>query len=69
MEGVPATVRHISAAGPLTAVELAVDREKAVVEAALSRARHHELALKVGERVMIRARRARLFHQRDKGGT
>ncbi len=46
----------------------AVDGEEAVVEAALSRARHHELALKVGERVTIRARRARLFHQRDKGG-
>ena len=56
------------AAGPLTAVELAVDGEETVVEAALSRARNHALGLKVSERVTIRARKTRRFHQPIKGG-
>ncbi len=59
--GLPAIVRHISAAGPLTAIELAVGEEGRIVEAEMTRARYHELQLKLGQRVRARARKARLF--------
>lgn len=58
---VAAVVRHISAAGPLTTVEFQVGGREAMVEAAMSRARFHELGLKIGADFAIKARRAKLF--------
>jgi sulfate/thiosulfate transport system ATP-binding protein len=63
IEGLPATIQHISAAGPLASIELSVGPDGALVEAALSRTRFHELELAIGQRVVIRARKVRLFGQ------
>jgi sulfate transport system ATP-binding protein len=62
---VAAVVRHISAAGPLTSVEFQIGGREALVEAAMSRARFHELGLRIGTEAAIRARRAKLFPGRD----
>ncbi|HUC60401.1 MAG TPA: TOBE-like domain-containing protein [Alphaproteobacteria bacterium] len=58
---VAAIVRHISAAGPLTTVEFQVGGRATPIEAAMSRARFHELDLRLGSEVALRARRAKLF--------
>jgi len=67
-EGASSIVQHVSAAGPLASVELLLERDGILVEAALSRARYHELSLSLGQRVTIRARRARLFTDGDAVG-
>jgi sulfate transport system ATP-binding protein len=59
--GLPAIVRHVSAAGPLVLIDLAVGEARQPVEADLTRARYQELNLKPGQRVRARARKARLF--------
>ncbi|WP_316978999.1 sulfate/molybdate ABC transporter ATP-binding protein [Shumkonia mesophila] len=59
--GLPAIVRHIAAAGPVAVVELAAEGVKAPVEALLSRTRHRELKLTVGQSVFLRAQAARIY--------
>ena len=59
--GAAAEVRYLMAAGPTGRLELALDGRAEVIEAELGRARLQELALRVGSRVQIRARAARIF--------
>lgn len=66
--GLPAIVRHIAAAGPVAVVELAAEGIKAPVEALLSRTRHRELNLKVGQAVFLRADAARIYPVRSGPG-
>jgi sulfate transport system ATP-binding protein len=56
-----AEVRHVSTAGPIAKIELAVDGAGGPVEAEISRQRLAELALRPGQRVGIRARAAKVF--------
>jgi sulfate transport system ATP-binding protein len=57
-----ATVRYISAAGPLAKVEVAVDDGR-LIEIELARPVLRALALKLGSLVHIRARKARVFRR------
>ena len=57
-----ATVRYISAAGPLAKVEVAADDGR-LIEVELARPVLRALALKVGTPVQIRARKARVFRR------
>jgi sulfate transport system ATP-binding protein len=59
--GLPAIVRHIAAAGPVAVVELAAEGVNGPVEALLSRTRHRELKLAVGQSVFLRAQAARIY--------
>jgi sulfate transport system ATP-binding protein len=60
MSGIPATVRYISAAGPLAKIEVeAADGH--LIEVELSRPALHALNLKLGRQVHVRARKARVF--------
>jgi sulfate transport system ATP-binding protein len=61
MSGMAATVRYISAAGPLAKVEVAAGSDGRLIEAELSRPQLHHLALEIGQQVYIRARKARVF--------
>ena len=56
-----AQVRYISAAGPMTQVELAVEGRGDLVEVELTRARYCELGLRLGQTVRIRVRNVRIF--------
>jgi sulfate transport system ATP-binding protein len=67
MSGLAATVRYISAAGPLAKVEVAT-HDGRLIEVELSRPQLHALALQVGQRVYIRARKARVFMLDDHHG-
>ncbi len=58
--GVPAEVRHVVVLGPLVRVEVALGDEQ-VLEVETSRARHAELDLKPGQRVLVWPRQARFF--------
>jgi sulfate transport system ATP-binding protein len=58
--GAPAEVRYLTAAGPVGRIELALAGRADVIEAEISRARLQELALRVGSKVRIRARAARI---------
>ncbi|MDG4574597.1 MAG: sulfate ABC transporter ATP-binding protein [Defluviicoccus sp.] len=58
----PATVRYISAAGPLAKVEVAAADDR-LIEIELARPVLRALALKVGSLVHIRARKARVFRR------
>ena len=60
-QAVPAVVRHVAAAGPTARIELAVDGVDNLIEAELPRARYLELGLKMGRKVFIAARAARVF--------
>ena len=57
-----ATVRYISAAGPLAKVEVATDDGR-LIEVELARPALRALALKIGSTVHIRARKARVFRR------
>lgn len=54
-------VRHAAAAGPTARVEVSVQGIVPLIEAQLSRKRHLELGLEVGQQVAIAARAARVF--------
>jgi sulfate transport system ATP-binding protein len=58
---IAARVDHISFAGPFVQVQLTRADTQQAVEAALTRDRHRELALKTGEPVQLRFRNARVF--------
>lgn len=60
MSGIPATVRYISAAGPLAKIEVEVE-DGNLLEVELSRPALHALNLKIGRAVYVRARKARVF--------
>jgi sulfate transport system ATP-binding protein len=59
----PATVDHISIAGPVVNVQLIPGDGRAPIEAALTRDRYRELALKTGDAVYVRLRNARMFEE------
>ena len=58
---VEATVRHIYAAGPLVRLDLERHDTGGLIAAELTRERHQELALKVGEDVHVKPRNVRVF--------
>ena len=58
---IPARVDHVSFAGPFVHVQLTRADTDESLEAALTRDRHRELALKPGEPVHLRFRNARVF--------
>ena len=58
---IAARVDHVSFAGPLVQVQLTRADTRQPVEAALTRDRYRELALKAGEPVQLRFRNARVF--------
>ena len=58
---VPATVRFIVAAGAVVRVELLREDTEAAVEAEISREHYRALALRIGDRVDIAPRHARIF--------
>ena len=60
-DAIAAYVDHISYAGPFVHVQLVRGDTKETVEAALTRERYRELALKAGEEVYVRFRNARMF--------
>jgi hypothetical protein len=60
MSGIPATVRYISAAGPLAKIEVEAG-DGHLIEVELSRPSLHALNLKLGRSVYVRARKARVF--------
>ena len=60
-DGARAKVLHVSTLGPIVRVELQVQGLSEPVEAELSRALYHELALHRGQDVLVRARAARVF--------
>jgi len=60
MSGIPATVRYISAAGPLAKIEVEAG-DGHLIEVELSRPSLHALNLKLGRPVYVRARKARVF--------
>jgi sulfate transport system ATP-binding protein len=60
---IPATVDHISIAGPVVNVQLLPKDGREPIEAALTRDRYRELALKSGDSVYIRLRNARVFDE------
>jgi sulfate/thiosulfate transport system ATP-binding protein len=57
-EGTRARVLHLSSLGPITRVELQVPGLAEPVEAEIPRARQHELGLRVGAEMLVRARAA-----------
>jgi sulfate transport system ATP-binding protein len=65
--GAPAEVRHISILGALVRVELLFDGQ--TVEAEISRQRHAELGLKVGQIMLLWPRQARFFLRDSWQGT
>ncbi len=60
-EGVAATVRFVSSAGPVVRLELTRDDNGGALEAEITRQRYHELALKAGQRVRVMPRILRVF--------
>ena len=64
---ITATVRHVAAAGPTARIELAVEGIDNLIEAELPRARYLELGLKVGRKVFVAVRAARVFPANAKG--
>jgi sulfate transport system ATP-binding protein len=60
-ESVPAVVRHVRARGPVVRLELERETDGLPIEAELTRRRFETLALQKGDRVAVRARRARVF--------
>jgi sulfate transport system ATP-binding protein len=60
---IPATVDHISIAGPVVNVQLLPKDGREPIEAALTRERYRELALKSGDSVYVRLRNARVFEE------
>ena len=66
--GAPAVVRYVTAAGPVAHVELALDGRSGVIEAELGRPKLQELAFRVGARVRVSARAARIFPAPSAGG-
>jgi sulfate transport system ATP-binding protein len=60
---IPATVDHISIAGPVVNVQLLPKDGREPIEAALTRDRYRELALKSGDSVYVRLRNARSFEE------
>jgi sulfate transport system ATP-binding protein len=60
---IPAIVDHISIAGPVVNVQLLPKDGREPIEAALTRDRYRELALKSGDSVYIRLRNARVFEE------
>ena len=65
--GALAEVRHVSILGPLVRVELLLSGQ--VLEAELSRQRHTELGLAVGQQVLVWPRQARFFLRDSWQGT
>jgi sulfate transport system ATP-binding protein len=58
-----ARVTHIAAFGPVVRIEMVLDGSTEALTAELSRAKHRELALSVGDPVHVRARYARVFNE------
>ena len=56
-----AWIHHVSFAGPFVQVQLTRADSQEPLEAALTRERYRELALKVGDAVYVRFRNARMF--------
>jgi sulfate transport system ATP-binding protein len=65
--GAPAEVRHISILGPLVRIELLLDGQ--TVEAEISRQRHAELDVAVGQTLLLWPRQARFFLRDSWQGT
>jgi len=66
-EGQPATVKHVSAAGPIARIELAVAGIPHLIEAEVTRQVYLDLGLKAGQKVCIEARAARVFPAQTPG--
>jgi sulfate transport system ATP-binding protein len=60
-ESVSAIVRHVRARGPVVRLELERETDGLPIEAEVTRRRFETLALQKGDRVSVRARRARVF--------
>ncbi len=60
-DSIPARVDHVSFAGPSVHVLLTRRDDGAAVEAALTRERHRELALRPADEVFLRLRNPRVF--------
>ncbi len=61
VRALPATIRHVTAAGPVAKVEMALDGLQAMVEAEIPRSSEHLPDLVVGAKVNVVAREARVF--------
>jgi sulfate transport system ATP-binding protein len=61
MVGVPATIRYLSAAGPVVKVDLLIGGNGLLLEAEVPRAEFQKLNLQAGAQVFVRARHARVF--------
>jgi sulfate transport system ATP-binding protein len=65
---VPATVRFVSAAGPIIRLELQREDTGNSLEAAITRERYTELALRVGDKVGVIPRNLRVFSKASEEG-
>jgi len=64
---VAAVVRHVAAAGPTARIELAAEGVDNLIEVELPRAQYLERGLKVGSKVFVAARAARVFPANSPG--
>jgi sulfate transport system ATP-binding protein len=60
-QGIKASVAHVLAVGPLVRVELKRHDTGEVIEAELSQERYHDLDLRVGDVVLARPRKVKVF--------